>query len=68
MGQTKTILTVKELRSDFFRNEVSLNTIYAMVREGQIPSVRVRGKVLFHRESIEKWLVGGGTNSDKEVY
>ncbi|WP_336822909.1 helix-turn-helix domain-containing protein [Sporosarcina sp. USHLN248] len=59
----KNILTVKELRSDFFRNEVSLGTIYSMVREEQIPSVHVRGKVLFHRETIERWFINGGTKS-----
>ena len=37
---------------------VSTTTIYTMVREGQIPHVRVRGRILFHRDTIEKWLSG----------
>ncbi|OAB30195.1 hypothetical protein PMSD_20635 [Paenibacillus macquariensis subsp. defensor] len=37
---------------------VSTTTIYAMAREEQIPHVRVRGRILFHREVIEAWLRG----------
>ncbi len=37
---------------------VSMTTIYAMVRERQIPCVRVRGRILFHRDTLEKWLKG----------
>lgn len=37
---------------------VSTTTIYAMSREGQIPTIRVRGRILFSRESIEAWLRG----------
>lgn len=37
---------------------VSTTTIYTMAREGQIPHVRVRGRILFHRDTIEKWLRG----------
>jgi excisionase family DNA binding protein len=35
---------------------VSITTIYAMVRENQIPNKRVRNRILFHRETIEAWL------------
>lgn len=37
---------------------VSKTTIYAMTREEQIPHIRVRGRILFHRETIEHWLRG----------
>lgn len=37
---------------------VSTACIYSMVRENQIPFVRVRKRVLFHREKIEEWLKG----------
>ncbi|MEV2910183.1 helix-turn-helix domain-containing protein [Paenibacillus larvae] len=37
---------------------LSNSTIYTMVREGQIPHLRVRGRILFHRDTIEKWLRG----------
>lgn len=35
---------------------VSVNTIYLMVRNNEIPCRKARGRILFHRESIEKWL------------
>jgi excisionase family DNA binding protein len=38
---------------------VSTTTIYAMVREGQIPHIRVRSKILFHRDMVENWLREG---------
>lgn len=37
---------------------VSTGTLYTMARENQIPHVRVRGRILFHRETIELWLRG----------
>jgi len=36
---------------------VSVNTIYTMVRENEIPYRKVRGRILFHRETVEKWLL-----------
>ncbi|ETT53151.1 hypothetical protein C162_07859 [Paenibacillus sp. FSL R7-269] len=35
---------------------VSLDTIYKMVRAHQIPHIRLRGKILFSTISIEKWI------------
>ncbi|WP_438351574.1 helix-turn-helix domain-containing protein [Paenibacillus sp. FA6] len=49
---TLTVIEVSELIS------VSTTTIYAMAREGQIPHIRIRGRILFHREVIEDWLRG----------
>ncbi|WP_423804195.1 helix-turn-helix domain-containing protein [Paenibacillus macerans] len=37
---------------------VHRNTVYNLVREGQIPYVRVRDRILFHRDVIEAWLRG----------
>ncbi|MNW41405.1 Helix-turn-helix domain protein [compost metagenome] len=39
---------------------VSTTSIYAMVREGQIPATRVRARILFHRSVLEEWLLNGG--------
>nr|WP_307606792.1 helix-turn-helix domain-containing protein [Paenibacillus sp. V4I9] len=39
---------------------VSMDCIYAMVRERQIPHVRIRRRILFHRELIEEWIKKGG--------
>lgn len=52
---TKLTLSVREVAELI---GVSQTTIYTMVREGQIPHVRVRGRIIFHRETIEKWLSG----------
>jgi excisionase family DNA binding protein len=37
---------------------VSTTSIYAMVREGQIPHKKVRARILFSRDVIEAWLRG----------
>lgn len=36
---------------------VSIGTIYTMARLHEIPHKKIRGRVLFHRETIEKWFV-----------
>ena len=36
---------------------VSRTTIYTMARQKEIPHKKVRGRVLFHRPTIEKWLI-----------
>jgi excisionase family DNA binding protein len=35
---------------------VHRNTVYKLVNEGQIPYVRVRDRILFHKDIIESWL------------
>lgn len=35
---------------------VSSTTIYKMVRNNEIPHKKIRGKITFYRETIEKWL------------
>lgn len=35
---------------------VSTGTIYTMARLKEIPHKKVRGRVLFHKETIENWL------------
>lgn len=44
---------------------VSHTCIYMMVREGQIPHVRVRSRIIFHRDVIEAWLRGERPESKK---
>jgi excisionase family DNA binding protein len=58
--KTKGVFTVKEL-SDYLC--VSLDSIYAMVREKQIPFVRIRRRILFYRDSIDNWLKLNGNPS-----
>jgi len=52
-GQGKKVLSVAEL-SDYLG--VSPDCIYTMVRENQIPHIRIRRRILFYRESIDSWL------------
>lgn len=49
----KSVYTVKEL-SDYLG--VSTDSIYAMVRENQLPYIRVRRRILFHGEAIQSWI------------
>lgn len=58
----KAMFTVKELSSFLC---VSQDSIYAMVREKQIPNVRVRRRILFHKDSIDSWLKTNGLRSTK---
>lgn len=36
---------------------VSTATIYTMSRLDEIPHKKVRGRILFHRPTIEQWLM-----------
>nr|WP_280789101.1 excisionase family DNA-binding protein [Paenibacillus sp. PastF-3] len=49
----KAVFSVTEL-SDYLG--VSSDCIYTMVRENQIPFVRVRRRILFYRDSINSWI------------
>lgn len=49
----KEMLTVKELAS-YLR--VHTDVIYALVREKQIPHVRLGSRILFTKESIHNWI------------
>ncbi|WP_373231957.1 helix-turn-helix domain-containing protein [Cohnella sp.] len=51
--QLKAVFSVSEL-SDYLG--VSADCIYTMVREKQIPFVRIRRRILFYRESINSWI------------
>lgn len=49
----KEVLSVVELAEYL---GVSSDCIYTMVREKQIPFVRVRKRIVFRKESIDTWL------------
>lgn len=36
---------------------VSVATVYIMARGNEIPHKKVRTRIIFHRETIEKWLI-----------
>lgn len=37
---------------------VSTDCIYTMVRERQIPHIRLRRRILFHRDVVDAWVRG----------
>jgi excisionase family DNA binding protein len=56
----KAFFSVLEL-SDYLG--VSTDSIYTMVRENQIPHVRVRRRILFHKHAIDLWIQGNTINT-----
>ncbi|MGE7546072.1 helix-turn-helix domain-containing protein [Sporosarcina newyorkensis] len=56
----KITLTVNEVAALI---GVGMTTIYTMVRQEEIPHKKVRGRILFHRGTIEKWLSGEESES-----
>ncbi|GED63916.1 helix-turn-helix domain-containing protein [Lysinibacillus fusiformis] len=50
----KMTMTVDEIAEKL---QVSTTTIYTMVRQNEIPHIKVRGRILFYRPTIEKWLM-----------
>ncbi|PEV10280.1 excisionase [Bacillus thuringiensis] len=60
----KVTLTVKEVAELL---GVSLTTVYSMTRMSEIPHARVRGKILFHRPTIETWLMNGAMQNYEKL-
>ncbi|MCU6796815.1 helix-turn-helix domain-containing protein [Paenibacillus sp. WQ 127069] len=60
--QDKIVYSVNEM-ADLLG--VSTDSIYAMVRENTIPSVRIRRRILFYSKAIEGWLEQGGGSFGK---
>ncbi|CAG7658933.1 helix-turn-helix domain-containing protein [Paenibacillus allorhizosphaerae] len=58
-GQLKAVFSVAEL-SDYLG--VSADCIYTMVRENQVPYVRIRRRILFHRQAIDSWIQSSAFN------
>lgn len=50
----KMTMTVSEIAEEL---QVSTTMIYTMVRQNEIPHIKVRGRILFHRATIERWLM-----------
>lgn len=50
----KLTMSVEEIANEL---GVSNTTVYTMVRQKEIPHTKVRGRILFHRPTIEHWLV-----------
>ncbi|REE90611.1 excisionase family DNA binding protein [Paenibacillus taihuensis] len=52
-SQERTVFSVMELSGYL---GVSTDSIYTMVREKQIPHMRIRRRILFHRDAIDSWI------------
>lgn len=50
----KMTMSVDEIAEEL---QISKTTIYTMVSQNEIPHKKVRGRILFHRTTIEKWLM-----------
>lgn len=49
------VLTIQEL-SEYLK--VPKSTLYKLVREGKIPRQKIGRHWRFHKEAIDRWLVG----------
>ena len=53
MNDNEVMLTVPEVAKML---RVSVNTVWRMESENQLPAIRVRGSVRFSREAILRWI------------
>ena len=56
----KMTMSVDEIAEEL---QISKTTIYTMVSQNEIPYKKVRGRILFHRGTIEKWLTNSETSN-----
>ncbi|OMD62987.1 hypothetical protein BSK62_22020 [Paenibacillus odorifer] len=52
----KNTLTLSEAWEEVFERTISKDKLYAEVRAGRIPHVRICTKILFRRDTLEKWI------------
>jgi excisionase family DNA binding protein len=41
------------------------NTVYEAIREGRLPSIRIRRRILIPKSALRQWLDGGGTRPEE---
>jgi excisionase family DNA binding protein len=49
------MLTPKEVVKNFFRDKISVDLLYDMVKQRKIPHVRMGGKILFDEDKLASW-------------
>jgi excisionase family DNA binding protein len=54
------LLTVKEA-GDILR--LNIFSVYAMARDGRLPTLRLGRRIRFRPEELEAWLAAGGTGA-----
>jgi excisionase family DNA binding protein len=52
----KNTLTVKEALEEVFENSISEYKLYAMLRQGKIPHVKIGSKYILRRDTLEAWM------------
>ena len=57
-------MSIKELSKYLKTNE---QLLYKMVQESQIPSSKIHGKIVFTRETIDKWVLQN-TVRERQIY
>ncbi len=63
--EPKEMMTVKELSNYIC---VSETTIRKLIRESQIPFIRILSKILFKKEDIDEWINKmNNQSSEKEI-
>jgi excisionase family DNA binding protein len=56
------VYTVPEVQ---FKLKISKSTVYAAIRDGRLPSLRLGRKVLVPKEALRAWLAGNGELNEK---
>lgn len=54
--KVKNLFTIDEAREEFFENQISDYKFREMIRNGEIPSLRMGSKYLIRRSAIEAWI------------
>lgn len=57
----KITLTVEEVSQLI---GIGKTTIYSMAQQKEIPHTKVRGRILFHKPTIEHWLITNTEGGD----
>jgi excisionase family DNA binding protein len=55
-GITKNTLTFNEAWSEIFECSISKDKLYAEVRAGRLPHVKIGSKILFRRDAMADWF------------
>lgn len=60
----RNVLTFSEAWEEIFEQAISKDKLYAEVRAGRIPHFRIGNKIIFRRDTVEKWFREQESNSN----
>ena len=52
-------ITVDEARSIIGTDQISRGALYGAIKRGEVPNLRLGGRILIPRQAFMKWLGGG---------